>query len=303
MSDAGRLVLGTAQWGLAYGIANRLGPPDSAELGRIVATAAAAGVHTVDTARAYGSAEAVAGAALDADWRVVTKLAPDVAGPDVDAGEARRRALASLAASRAALRRDRLDTVLLHRADHRTASGGAAWSVLREEHVAGRIGSIGASVVSVVDAPALLDDSSVAVIQVPASLLDRRLRHAGFFERAAARGREVFVRSIFLQGAGHLGADELPDHLAALGSALRALDELGARAGLSRAALFLAWARERLGTARVIIGCETAAQLEANLAAWNRTVSEDLIRACEERVPELPDAVLDPWRWPSRSAG
>lgn len=299
MSDAARLALGTAQWGFAYGIANRLGPPDTGEVGRIVATGAAAGVHTVDTARAYGSAESVTGAALDADWRIVTKLAPDVAGPDVDAGEARRRALASLASSRQALRRERLDAVLLHRAEHRTASGGGAWSVLQEEHAAGRIGAIGASVVSAADAPPLLDDDSVRVIQVPASLLDRRLLRAGFFEAAEARGREVFVRSVFLQGAGHLAAAELPAHLAMLGPVLGTIDELAAGAGVSRASLFLAWVRERLGSARAIIGCETAAQLEENLAAWSAGVSDDLLRTCEDRVPELPDAVLDPWRWPS----
>lgn len=299
MTDASRLVLGTAQWGSEYGIANQGGPPSPNEIRRMGAAALAAGIHTLDTARAYGLAEASVGEALDRRWRIVTKLDAAVAGEGIDPTEARRRAVASLAASRAALRRDRLDTVLLHRPSHRIASRGAVWTVLREELAAGRIGAIGASAASVDDAFPLLDDPSVAVIQVPASLFDRRLVRSGFFAEATRRGREVFVRSVFLQGAGFLGPAELPDHLAPLRPLLRQLDQRISDARCGRAAVFLNWAKRRLGPALVIVGCESEQQLKANLAAWRVELPEDVIRACEEIVPELPDAILDPWRWPT----
>ena len=300
MTDAGRLVLGTAQWGSAYGIANQDGPPRAGEIRRMAAAALSAGIRTADTARAYGSAEASVGAALDLRWSVVTKLDPDVAGEGVDAKMARRRASASLAASRSALRRERLDTVLLHRASHRVASQGAAWSVLREELAAGRIGAIGASVMSVEEAFPLLDDPSVEVIQVPASLFDRRLLRSGFFSEAERRGRQVFVRSVFLQGAGFLATAQLPDHLAPLRPLLRELDQRSSDAGCGRAALLMNWAKRRLDPAHIIIGCDSKQQLQTNLAAWGVDLPDEVIRACEDAVPDLlPDAILDPWRWPA----
>src|SRR5690606_18098685 len=112
---------GGVQWGMPYGIANRHGPPDDQELARLVARASAAGVRAVDTARAYGASEARIGALVPAHWAVGTKLAPDVAPEGASTAELRARAEASLAASRAALRRTRLDAVLLHRAAHRHA--------------------------------------------------------------------------------------------------------------------------------------------------------------------------------------
>ena len=74
------LTLGTAQLGMQYGVTNRTGQP-SRELGvEMVRRAIAHGVTTLDTARGYGEAEKVLGAALAGAWRsrveVVTKLGP-----------------------------------------------------------------------------------------------------------------------------------------------------------------------------------------------------------------------------------
>lgn len=291
------MALGSAQWGLPYGIANRAGLPTPADIEAMARTAASAGVDTIDTARAYGSAEAAIGA-LEGSWRVVTKLAPDVSGVDVDPAESRLRARNSLAASRQALGRERLDAVLLHREEHRQLSGGAAWSVLLEERDAGRIGAIGCSVVDVAGASALLDDPDCQILQVPASLLDRRLARAGFFERARVANREVFVRSVFLQGVAHLDPGALPEHLAPLRELLGELDHAGRRAGAQRWELFLAWARDRCEGARVIVGSETVEQVRANLASWVRHELAPVVVAVEDRLPDLPDAILDPWRWP-----
>jgi hypothetical protein len=298
VTDTARLALGTAQWGLAYGIANRTGRPALDEIAAMAAMARTAGIGTLDTARAYGDSERAIGF-LGPGWRVVTKLAPDVAGDDIGADDAAERARASLAASRAALGRDHLDAVLLHRSAHRQESDGAAWKVLREERAAGRIDAIGASVTRVDEAAALLADADVEIVQVPASLLDRRLARTGFFDEAARLGREIFVRSVFLQGAALLEPRTLPPHLSPLGPALDAISDTAEATGIDRAALLLAWARHRLNAARVLIGCETREQLTANLAAWSRPGLADIVRSLEDRVPELPDAVLDPWRWPS----
>lgn len=298
MSNLGRLALGTVQWGLPYGVANRAGQPSATEVAGIAAEAWAAGVTTLDTARGYGEAEAVIGGLFD-PWRVITKLAPDVAGPDVTPEDATVRARDSLAASRAALGRDRLDAVLVHREAHRTESGGRAWAVLRDERAAGRIDAIGVSVTDVAAAADLLDDAEVEIIQVPASLLDQRLARSGFFATAAERGREVFVRSVYLQGAAHLAPADLPPHLASVIPVLEALDTIAAEAGVTRPALFLAWVRDRLPATRVLIGCETREQLAANLAVWTGPDLSLAVTAAEGHVGELPDAILDPWRWAS----
>lgn len=298
MSGA-RLVLGGVQWGMPYGIANRDGPPDDGELARLLARAGAAGVRAVDTARAYGASEARVGALVPADWAVGTKLAPDLAPEGASAAEVRARGEASLAASRAALRRDRLDAVLLHRAAHRHAAGGAAWALLREERRAGRVARIGVSAASPAEAWTLLADPEVERIQVAGSLLDQRLLRGGFFARARARGVEVQVRSLFLQGAALLAPDALPPALAVLAGPLARIERWASARGWSRARVLVAFAAAAFPGASLVIGAERADQLEASLAALAGaplTASEAAELAA--LVPPLPDDVLDPWRWP-----
>jgi spore coat polysaccharide biosynthesis protein SpsF (cytidylyltransferase family) len=77
---APKLVLGTAQLGLSYGIANKYGKPDRADAVDIIKTAIANGTAYIDTARAYGDSEDTIGDVLKAGWegraKIVTKLSP-----------------------------------------------------------------------------------------------------------------------------------------------------------------------------------------------------------------------------------
>ncbi|MEK7411133.1 MAG: aldo/keto reductase [Actinomycetota bacterium] len=70
------ITLGTAQFGYSYGIANRTGKI-GIEAGREILTLARQhGVHTLDTAIAYGDAEAMLGEIGCSSWDVITKLPP-----------------------------------------------------------------------------------------------------------------------------------------------------------------------------------------------------------------------------------
>src|SRR5450755_1692147 len=71
-----RIALGTVQFGLPYGIANRAGQVAHADVAAILAYARSAGVDTVDTAIAYGDSEKCLGDVGMQSWRVVSKLPP-----------------------------------------------------------------------------------------------------------------------------------------------------------------------------------------------------------------------------------
>jgi len=292
-----RLVLGSVQWGLPYGVANRAGVPSDAELDTLLNAARGAGLDTLDTARAYGDAEERIGARLagGTTWRVVTKLSTDAAPPGAGADEVRARVRASVQASLGALGLTRLDTLLLHRPEHRTAADGAAWDELRRLRDQGLVGALGVSAVEPDDAFQALVDPDVQALQVAASLLDQRLARAGFFQAAA--GREVFVRSVYVQGLAFLAPDELPAGLAPLAATLAELDREAAGLGLARWQLFLAHARDVL-PGRPVLGFEAASQLRQALAAWLAlpTLGEGLTRLVAA-LPDLPPELIQPSRW------
>ena len=303
--DPRRLTLGSAQWGMPYGIANRSGPPDDGELAAMIERAHDAGLRTIDCARAYGESEARIGRTLapSHDWRIVTKLAPDTHEPGLDIGSTLERAITSLEASRAALELDALPVVLLHRSAHRHACGGRLWRRLLAERDAGRIASLGVSAATPEEAWAALEDADIEVVQVATSLLDLRLYRQGFFPRARELGRTIYVRSVFLQGVAHLEPAMLPTFLAKLAGPIRTIRAYAAHLGVAPRALYLGFARELPG-AHPIIGCETDAQLEALLADWSSEAVE-AAALCQllEALPTLEAEIVDPAFWPTAASG
>ncbi len=294
-----RIRLGTAQWGSRYGIANATGPPSEADLSSMLALAKSRGITALDTARAYGSAEARIGRlAPEEVWDLQTKLSPDLP-VESGHGAVEQAARKSVEESLAATGREALDAVLLHRGSHLRAAGGAAWHALRALRDAGRIRRIGVSAADPGEAEAALATPGVEVVQVAASAADRRLARRDFFRRARARAVAVQVRSVFLQGALLLDPRHLPEHLAPLVPPLRALRELARSRGMPPAALLLAAALS-LGADELVLGAETPAQLEELLELLPMAAA--LAGAGEPGLlPELeglPDSVLDPWRWP-----
>jgi len=302
--DPRRLTLGSAQWGMAYGIANRTGPPNVGELDRLLALARDAGIRSIDTARAYGESEARVGRALAGhdDWRVVTKLAPDVEAPGLELGESLDRVAASLAKSREALGVARLPVLLLHRHAHRHAFGGKLWRTLLAEREAGRIGALGVSAANPEEAWAALDDPEIECLQVATSLLDLRLHRQGFFPRAREAGRTVYVRSVYLQGVAHLGSARLPGFLAPLAAPIRQIEAFASTLGVEPRAVYLAFVRELPGV-HPVLGCETAAQLAQLLRDWeDETIDGALLNGLVDALPTAEAPLVDPSLWPRREA-
>ena len=306
--DPRRLTLGSAQWGMPYGIANRHGQPGDEELGAILARAAAVGITSIDTARAYGESETRIGDVLRDDdgdltgstahgWRIITKLAPDVHAEGLDIGETLDRVAKSLEDSRSALGFEALPTLLLHRFAHRHACGGRLWRSLLAEREAGRIHSLGISAATPEEAWAALEDPDIEVLQVASSLLDLRLYRQGFFPRARELGRTIYVRSIFLQGIAHLEPDTLPPSLRDLIEPMRTISVLAAKLDVAPRALYLAFAREIPG-AHPVLGCETDAQLESLLEDWESDkIDAAAMTQLVESLPTLEAEVVDPSKW------
>ena len=67
------LALGTAQFGLTYGIANDNGQPSLEEVSTILRLAEREGITALDTAVAYGESETLLGQVGVRGWRVVSK--------------------------------------------------------------------------------------------------------------------------------------------------------------------------------------------------------------------------------------
>ena len=71
-----QICLGTAQFGMAYGITNNVGKVSEASLAPLLSHADKAGISFLDTAQAYGDSESVLGRQLPAHhgFKIISKL-------------------------------------------------------------------------------------------------------------------------------------------------------------------------------------------------------------------------------------
>ena len=301
------LVLGSVQLGLAYGAANKTGKPSRGVALKLVRQAADAGITQFDTARAYGDSEERLGEALDGlTVRALTKLSPLA---DLPAGasrdEVRDTVDASIAESLHALRRKRIDCLLLHRASHMTAFGGAIWERLLERLEDGSVAALGVSVQSPQEALDALACREVRHIQMPYNLLDWRWREAGVLAATEERpDATVHARSVFLQGLLAANDPAIWPRIEGVNppSVLKLVAGLVREFGReSIADLCLAYARGQSFIDGVVIGLETMEQLDTNLRlAVKRPLTEEECALVEARVPRLPARLLDPAQWPKR---
>ncbi len=287
---AQRLALGTAQFGLAYGLNNQAGQPSTSAVAEVLAAAQAAGLTLLDTAAAYGDSEARLGALAGDNpaFSLITKLP---AGPPAQVSR-------DLSASLARLRRAQLYGVLFHAFGPLQAEP-TAWRALQAARAAGQVARIGVSLYHPQEADWLLAQGwDVDLVQVPYNVLDQRF--AAVLPRLAAHGVEVHVRSAFLQGLLLREPATLPDFFRPLAPKLHLLRNLTQEAGVPLPAALLLFAAYAPGVARAVIGVDSVANLHENLTAAAYLAAAESLRPALAALAEPTDTFILPYAWPPR---
>lgn len=281
MTAAARLALGTVQFGLDYGITNAAGRVPEAEVAAILDLASEGGIDLLDTATAYGEAEAVLGRLAAPSFRIVTKIG----GPPEGFAEAARASAARLGRAPHA--------VLLHNARALLGPDGEAVArallALKERGLAGRIGL---SVYSPEVLAAAVARLRPDLVQLPLNVLDRRFERSGWIARLREAGVEVHARSLFLQGA--LLAPATPPRLAFAHGPLSAFRRACAAAGLSPLAACLA-AGLAAPVDRLVLGVTSRAELAEALAV---AASPATLPSAFAALATEDETLVDPSRWP-----
>jgi aryl-alcohol dehydrogenase-like predicted oxidoreductase len=287
---AQRLALGTAQFGLAYGLNNQAGQPSTTEVAQVLAAAQAVGLTLLDTATAYGNSEARLGelAGDNPAFQLITKLP---AGPPAQVADSLRESLARL-------RRPQLYGVLFHAFGPLQAEP-AAWQALQAARAAGQVARIGVSLYHPHEAEWLLAQGwDIDLVQVPYNVLDQRF--AAVLPALAAHGVEVHVRSAFLQGLLLREPDALPAFFRPLAPKIKQLRALVADADVPLPAALLLFAAYAPGVARAVVGVDSVANLHENLTAAAYLTAAERLRPALTALAELTDTFILPYTWPPR---
>mgnify|MGYP005842293851 CR=1 FL=1 len=307
-APAERMVLGTAQFGLNYGITNTTGRPNQGMVDALVRVAVTNGVQFLDTARAYNDSENRIGKALSDGYlsrvTLVTKLSPlDDCPVDASSDVVRAFVERSVYQSCRALGVGSIDVLMLHRASHLAMRGGSIWDAvcrLQEENI---VQDLGVSVQSPEEALAALDFDKISFIQIPFNIIDNRWD--GVIQKVSEirqrRSLVVHARSALLQGLLSTNNKSLWERACCFDPVpvISWLERRAAEyAGGSVVDLCLQYVFSQHWISGVVVGVDSMEQLVSNLkVAGMPPLSANQLAAVLEGRPVVSRETLDPAKW------
>jgi aryl-alcohol dehydrogenase-like predicted oxidoreductase len=284
-----KLALGTVQFGLHYGIANLSGQVSREQASEVMSLARLHGIKDLDTAIAYGDAEARLGQIGVQDFKVVTKLPPLPAG----VADACVWAKAQLAASLQRLGCAGVYGLMLHRsADLIGPQGPALVQALEAMQAEGLVQKLGISIYAPSELDAVMPLARWGLVQAPFNLVDRRLQTSGWLRRLKHLGVEVHTRSAFLQGLLLTTVDALPPKFLPWLALWQRWQAWQSATACSALGACLAFAQSFPEVDRVVTGVDCPAHLQGILAALREPVPPYWPEiACED------EQLVNPSRW------
>lgn len=283
---AGKLALGTVQFGINYGVGNDLGIPDDSELRRVFDIAFLNGITVLDTAPAYGNAEERIGVLSENRFKVVTKFA----------NVANRQALRdTLERSIQRIKAEQLYAYMAHNSDE-LISKPDLWDFLRSERENGRIKKIGYSLYTTDQLEQLLLlEMKPDIVQLPYNLIDSKFEN--YLPELKSYGTEIHIRSVFLQGLLFMDTESLPEKLQPLKSTLLEIKRLCTENNLTIAQLLLSYVNHNPLINKIVVGVASARQLLENISDMaTEHLSNDLLE--QIKMIKVVDAeLLNPVNW------
>jgi len=260
-----KLCLGTAQFGLDYGINNFSGKIPKEEVYKILDLAYENKIVMLDTATAYGDSEAVLGEGftkIGKNFQVITKYPTNT----------KLRPLQCIDASLELLRENKIYGYLYHSystfKDHPDYIED--FIKIREYE---KVEKIGFSLYNPSEAEYILENNVPCdIVQIPYNIFDQRFAY--LFSDLNKRGIDIYVRSVFLQGLFFIDPDKIDNRFNSVRNYLREIHQLAKNYSITVAALCLSFVYTNKYVSYIVIGIDSLDNLKENIS--NYTSLEDI---------------------------
>lgn len=287
-----KLILGTVQFGLDYGINNSIGKPNQIEVNRILEHAFLNNIELLDTAEAYGNAHEVIGnyhKASRGKFKIITKFSSSRNDLPKDLEQ---RVIENLKT----LQVDRLYCYMFHNFN----DFATFWSENKDQFVRLKkldlVDKLGVSVYTNEEVTELLNYDGIDVVQVPFNLLDNVNERKDVLTKAKAKGLEVHTRSAFLQGLFFKELSLLNGKVQLLKNDLKNIQDIVSDNQIKMLDLALHYACKQEFIDHVLIGVDSIQQLKENFTALNSKISDQVLRKIDNLEVENK-TLLNPSNW------
>lgn len=265
-----KLILGTAQFGLKYGINNTKGKPTDTSVDEIFENSLREGIRTLDTADAYGNAIDQIGKFHEKStqkFEIITKFK--------DVGEEFSFDY-WLESTLEKMNIEMLFCSMFHSTNDYFTKPHLL-DLLLDFCNKGLVKYIGVSIYTNEQFEKVIDDPSVQLIQLPYNLLDNMNQRGDLIKKAKANNKIIHVRSVFLQGLFFMDIDKLPIRLKPLKAELEYLQHIVKESNISMQTLALKYVASNTDIDGILIGVDNINQLQDNIESLNMKIPQTII--------------------------
>ena len=202
-----KIIIGTAQFGLNYGIANSLGKMKTNEIKKIIKYAKTNHIKNIDTAHAYGDSEQRLGNVGIKNFNVIVKL--PATNPTLPYDQWVKKSIHS---SFKKLKINKADTVLVHNAKFllNPKMGKKIYEELKKFKNKNIIKNIGVSIYSISDLKNIIKKFPMDVMLISLNIFDQRILNKKIINTLKRKNIKIYTRSTFLQGLLLMPKNKLP---------------------------------------------------------------------------------------------
>jgi aryl-alcohol dehydrogenase-like predicted oxidoreductase len=278
-----KLVLGSAQFGMNYGISNTTGIVSQEKVKKILKISKLNKINMIDTAMAYGKSEEILGGCDISKFKIITKLNTQKS-KNFNTQELVDKKIKS---SIKKLKINSIYAVLIHNPnDFMGASGDTLLRSLHAQKNEGIIEKIGISIYHPQELNCIKNLALIDLVQAPLNIVDKRLENSGWLSRLYNAGIEVHVRSVFLQGLLLMQRNKIPSKFERWSHIWDEWISKLRENRLNAATVCLSYPLSLPEVDRVIIGIDNMAQLKEIISAsktkidkknWSFMESNDLM--------------------------
>jgi aryl-alcohol dehydrogenase-like predicted oxidoreductase len=285
-----KLVIGTAQFGLDYGISNFSGKVNQKEVNAILKFASEMGIKFLDTATAYGDSEEAIGQSVISsnEFKIISKCHKE--------SHTRQQVFDSLDHSLKKLGSKQLYGYLAH--DFQSIQSEEFYESLQAAKTFNKAIKIGVSAYYPWQVEWIFENVEIDIIQFPYNLFDRRFKY--LLPELRKRKIEVHVRSVFLQGLFFLPIKQLGNHFNPIKPILKKLDNLTDKYELGIPDLLLNFCLAENLIDKTLIGVTSVNELKQNVQSLNvfQLMQNEKIFEQLDDFEIHDESILLPFNWP-----
>jgi aryl-alcohol dehydrogenase-like predicted oxidoreductase len=282
-----KLILGTVQFGLNYGINNSLGKIAEDEAYKIVQASLEKNVNIFDTAANYGDSEEILGRCINQipnrEINIITKLDSKLNIED------------SLFQSLERLRLRKVKYLMFHSFDQ-YLKNKAILKEFNKKHRNIHFDSLGVSIYTNNEIELLLLDKNIDLIQVPFNLLDNEYQRGNILKKAKENDKIIHVRSIFLQGLFYKQLESIQGKLSNLKNDLKKLNEIAEINNIDLNKMAMSYVLSKSYIDGVLFGVDNLKQLEENISASEHKLDNHIIKLIDN-IKVIDIDLLNPSNW------